>query len=122
MSKLALYNVVSLTVYFILAFIVITSWVENTHPKTLFLGVFACWLMLMVGIQIVHFRFKEGQFVNRFMMATTFQILAFLSLTAYFIYSKVADPKALLLSLVFAHMGALAIQSAFFLRLGKSTF
>ena len=57
---------------------------KNTNTevnlKILFLGLFASWLILMVGVQIVHFKFKEGQFINRFLMATVFQILAFLGL------------------------------------------
>lgn len=120
MNKWALYNVISLTLYFIIGYFVVLALFPVIGQKPLFLGVFASWLMLMIGIQIVHFKFKAGQFVNRFMGATTFQILAFLSLAVYLTQTQKEHKKELLLAVVILHMIALAIQSGFFLKQGKS--
>jgi predicted MFS family arabinose efflux permease len=120
MNKLALYNVISLTLYFIIGYFVALNIVPVVGGKPLFLGVFASWLLLMIGVQIVHFKFKEGQFVNRFMMATTVQVLGFLALAVYLNQTQTHHRKELLLSVVFIHMLALAIQSGFFLRQGNA--
>ncbi len=120
MNKWAVYNLLALTVYFPLAFLLVGQWAVDLDKKNLFLGVFACWLILVVGIQIMHVQFKEGQFVNRFILTTTFQMLGFMSLSAFFIFSKVDQPKVLLLSLAAAHVGGLIIQTLFFLRVGKT--
>lgn len=121
MSKLALYNVISLTAYFVAAFFIGKALNVNIEVKPLFFGIFASWLILMIGVQMVHLKFKKGQFLNRFLMTTVFQMLAFLSLAVYLIYSKFDNPKPLLLTLVVVHMLALFIQTIFFLRLGKTT-
>lgn len=119
-NKLALYNVASLTLYFILAFFTVRGLVENIPVKSWFLGIFASWLMLVLGVQIVHFRFKEGEFVNRFLGATVFQMLGFMSLAVYLIYTVGPQKRPLVLSLVLVYMIALVIQTLFFLRQGKS--
>ncbi|MDC1186295.1 hypothetical protein N8079_00545 [Crocinitomicaceae bacterium] len=116
MNKLALYNVLSLTGFIALAFVIIKMFVPNLNLKILFLGLFASWLILMVGVQIVHFKFKEGQFINRFLMATVFQILAFLGLAVYMIFSNIQASPNILLSVVFTHMAGLFIQTIFFLK------
>lgn len=116
MNKLALYNVLSLTGFIALAFVIIKMFVPNLNLKILFFGLFASWLILMVGVQIVHFKFKEGQFINRFLMATVFQILVFLGLAVYMIFSNIQASPNILLSVVFTHMAGLFIQTIFFLK------
>lgn len=120
MSKWALYNVVSLTLYFVLAFLLLTIVPKNLPSKGLILGLLASWMMFMIGIQIVHFQFKKGQFINRFLTATVFQILAFLSLAVYLIFMGFQPAKPLLLSIVVTHMLGLLIQTIFFLRFAKT--
>lgn len=121
MNKLALYNVLSLTGLITISFFVIQLFVPNLNAKVLFLGLFASWLILMVGVQIVHFKFKEGQFINRFLMATVFQILAFLGLAVFLIFGKLKGSPNLLLSIVCVHMAGLFIQTIFFVKQGKSS-
>lgn len=121
MNKLALYNVLTLTGCVALAFVVIKMFVPSIDLKILFLGLFASWLILMVGVQIVHFKFKEGQFINRFLMTTVFQILAFLGLAVYMIFSKLQASPDILLSVVFTHIVGLFIQTIFFLKQSKKS-
>ena len=121
MNKLALYNVLSLTGCVALSFVIIKLFIPTIDLKILFLGLFASWLILMVGVQIVHFKFKEGQFINRFLMATVFQILAFLGLAVYLIFSNIQASPVILLSVVFTHMVGLFIQTIFFLKQSKKS-
>ncbi len=119
MSKLAVYNIVSLTFYFVLAFLIGWSINPQVNPKSIFLGVFASWAILMLGVQIVHFKFKTGQFLNRFLTTTVFQILAFLALVVFLYYAKFDNLKPLLLTIVVIHMLGLVIQTLFFIRQGR---
>jgi len=99
MNKLALYNVLTLTGCVALAFVVIKMFVPSIDLKILFLGLFASWLILMVG----------------------FQILAFLGLAVYMIFSKLQASPDILLSVVFTHIAGLFIQTIFFLKQSKKS-
>jgi CHASE2 domain-containing sensor protein len=121
MNKWAVYNAFALTVYFVVSFFVSINVNANLSERSMFFALFASWLILMLGIQIVHLAFKRGQFINRFLSATVFQILGFLGLCIYLLYNGFTPLRPILLSLVIVHMGALLIQTIFFLRFAKTT-
>ncbi len=121
MNKWAIYNALSLTIYFIGAFFVSIKVNEELVSRPLFFAFFASWLSLMLGIQIMHLAFKKGQFINRFLSTTVFQILAFLALCVYIYYTGMGPIRPVLLSLVVVHMGGILIQTIYFLRFAKTT-
>lgn len=74
----------------------------------------------LVGSGILFLKAKEDQFVGRFMIATTVQMLSALSIIAAIVYLKVQDSFKQALLFIFCFIGHLVLQSVYLVRQSKN--
>ena len=90
--------------------------------KDLVLIYAALTIITFVGSTLLHFSFKsenEGAFAGMFMVFTTVQMLAVMSLSAYFIFGGFNYSKAIVIQLIILFFVGLVFQTLYFIRLGK---
>jgi hypothetical protein len=91
---------------------------QITHIASDFITIASVYSLavLLVGSFIVLFKLKPDQFVGRFMIATTVQMLAALSFILALSYKKIPDSFELALGLLVSFILGLAWQSAYLIK------
>jgi hypothetical protein len=116
LQKLVRFLLIAFTAQTIIYFIV-----KALAPQLIFINLLFGFsiTIILIGALILFLKAKQDQFVGRFMLATTFQMIAVLSLVLAFSYKKTVDalPHALwLLAFFITH---LIYQSLYLIRQSK---
>jgi|TARA_R110000737_G_scaffold61221_1_gene88263 hypothetical protein len=78
-------------------------------------------VILSLGTLIMYLKFREGQFVSRFMIITVFQMLAILSFILALVYLKVKPLQTHGILFILTYLSGMAVQTIFFLTFSKKT-
>lgn len=121
MRKSSLLCIVAIVITHILAYYAVLSYKPEINTSLLIKEIVYSGVILLMGSSIMYIKFKNDQFVARFMILTIFQILAILTFVVALVYTKTQPLRLHALLFLFTYLSGMVVQTAFFLRFSKET-
>jgi hypothetical protein len=112
---------ISVLVIHVLAYFIVINSNPEMNAHFLIKEISYSFVILSLGIFIMPFKFKEGQFVSRFMIITVFQMLAILSFVLALVYLKVKPLQTHGILFILTYLSGMVAQTIFFLTFSKKT-
>lgn len=121
MKNSGIFCFVSILVIHVLAHFIARNMYPSLNANFLIKEIAYSASILSLGTLIMYLKFKEGQFVSRFMIITVFQMLAILSFILALVYLKVKPLQTHGILFILTYLSGMAAQTVFFLTFSKKT-